>query len=48
MISISDCIPKNVPADLNTSIHVTQVILFYSGKGEGDFLMTEACRAYLA
>ena len=44
---ISVCISNNVPADLNTSIHVTSVF-FSSRKGEGGSLMAEACRAYLA
>ena len=47
VINISDCIPKNIPGDLNTSIHVTGDFL-PSGKGREDFLMAEACRAYLA
>ena len=43
-------IPKNIPADLYTSIHVTGRF-FSSGRrggGGGIFLMTAACRAYLA
>ena len=47
-MSISDCIPKNMPADLNTFIHVTGDLIFPSGKGRGYFLMVEACSAYLA
>ena len=42
---ISDCIP-NVPADLNISIHVTGDFFFFRERG-WDFLMEEACRAYL-
>ena len=44
---LSDCIPKNIPADLNTLIHVTGVC-FPSGKEGRNFLMAEACQAYLA
>ena len=47
-MSISDCIPKNMLADLNTFIHVTGDLIFPSGKGRGYFLMVEACSAYLA
>ena len=48
-IYISDCIPNKVPADLNTSIHVTGDLFFLRGKeGGADFLRAEACRAYLA
>ena len=38
LICISDCIPKNVPEDLNTSIHVAGDFFFLQGKrvvGEG-------------
>ena len=48
---ISVCISNNLPADLNTSIHVSSVF-FPSGQGGGggggNSLMAEACRAYLA
>ena len=47
VINISDCIPKNMPADLNTSIHVIGD-LFTSGKGWEDFLVAEACKVSLA
>ena len=47
VINISDCIPKNMPADLNTSIHVAGDF-FSSGKGREDFLMAEACKVYVA
>ena len=44
---ISDCIPKNMPADFNTWIHVTGDF-FLRERGEDDFLIAEASRAYLA
>ena len=47
VINISDCITKNMPAVLNTSIHVTGDF-FPSGKRREDFLMVEAFKAYLA
>ena len=46
--NISDCIPKNVPVDLNTSIHVTGFFSLWGKKGGGEFLRAKACRAYLA
>ena len=43
---ISVCISNNLPADLNTLIHVTSVF-FLPDRGGGS-LMAEACRAYPA
>ena len=43
---ISVCISNNLPADLNTLIHVTSV--FFLPDGGGGSLMAEACRAYPA
>ena len=51
LICISDCIPKNVPEDLNTSIHVAGDFFFFRERGwwGRDFsLRAEACRGYLA
>ena len=49
---ISVCISKNVPADFNTSIHVSGVTFFFNffrkREGVGDSLLAEACRADLA
>ena len=47
---MSDHIPKNIPADLNTSINVTgDSFSSEKGKrGDGVLLMTAACSAYLA
>ena len=49
---ISVCISKNVPADFNTSIHVTGVFFFFKflpeKGGVGDSLMAQVCRAGLA
>ena len=46
--AISDRIPKNIPADLNTLIHVSGDFFFCSGKEGGVLLMAEGCRAYRA
>ena len=52
---ISVCISKNVPADFNTSIHVTGVFVFFfflypfrKRERVGDSLMAEASNADLA
>ena len=48
--AISNCIPKNMPADLKTLIRVSGDFFRSSGKeggGGGEFLMADACRAYL-
>ena len=39
LICISDCIPKNVPEDLNTSIHVAGDFFFLQGRRGGGFLV---------
>ena len=52
----SDCIPKNIPADLTTSFHVHVTGDFFlrergrgrGGGGMGEFLMAEVRRAFLA
>ena len=45
-IDISNHIPKNIHADLNTLIRVTGDFFLREGGG-GDFLTAAACRAHL-